>query len=68
MKYDDDYQMVKRAFRKYITKEERDIEGNPIITAKIGKVEITFYFIVDEYKDEANLDNIIVWDKDKPYF
>ena len=62
---EDDYQIVKRAFSKYITQEDWDVQGNPIIKAKIGKVEITFYFIGDAYRDEADLDNIIVQENEK---
>jgi hypothetical protein len=56
----DDYEIIKSAFEKYIVEEDRDLEGNPILKVKIGNVKITFYFIVDEYRDEARFDDVIV--------
>jgi hypothetical protein len=56
---EDDYTIIKNAFKKYIIDKYNDLEGNPIIKARIGNVEITFYFSVDEYSDKAHLDNVI---------
>jgi hypothetical protein len=55
---EDDYTMIKNAFKKYIVEEDYDVQKNPIIKAKIGNVEITFYFDVDEYADKASLQSI----------
>jgi hypothetical protein len=61
---EDDYEIIKRAFKKYIIKEYNNFEGDPVIKAKIGNVEITFYFSVDEYSDKAHLDNVIAQETD----
>jgi hypothetical protein len=56
---EDDYTIIKNAFKKYIISEDYDVQLNPIIKAKIGNVEITFYFEVDEYADNAHLHSVI---------
>jgi hypothetical protein len=57
---EDDFIRIKRAFEKYIIDEYDDLEGNPVLKAKIGNVEITFYFNVDEYTDKAHFDSVVV--------
>jgi hypothetical protein len=57
---EDDFTIIKNAFEKYIIDEYDDLEGNPVLKAKIGKVEITFYFTVDEYTDKAHFDSVVV--------
>jgi hypothetical protein len=56
----DDYEIIKTAFEKYIVGEDWDVVGNPIIRVKIGNVKITFYFMADEYRDEADFDDVTV--------
>jgi len=59
----DDYRLIKTAFegiKSAEVKEDRDVECNPILRVKIGNVKMTFYFEVDEYKDEAYFSGLIV--------
>jgi hypothetical protein len=59
---EDDFTIIKNAFEKYIIDEYDDLEGNPVLKVKVGSVEITFYFNVDEYADKAYFDSVVVLD------
>jgi hypothetical protein len=65
---EDDYEIIKNAFsniRFAKLQEDRDVEGNPILRVEIGKVNMTFYFDVDDYRDIAKFSSLIVVEMNK---
>ena len=65
----DDYEMIAKAFSSVKSAKLQtmfDVEGNPILKVKIANVTLTFYFDVDEFKDEAKFSRLLIVEEAKP--